>query len=247
MPSPTGRRRVLAVDDEAQIANALTRVLTRSGFDVHTEATGQAALEYAAATEPDLVILDMGLPDMAGTEVIRQLRSWSKVPIIVLTGQDASAGMVSALDIGADDYVTKPFVPDELVARGKAVLRRSGAARPAGHARFDALSIDFARQLVTLDEVQLRLTKTEYALLATMTQNPGRLLTSHWLLREVWGGAYEDSGSTLRFYIRRLRQRLADDVASPQYIQTESGAGYRWIAEPTPNGTAPPAGRVSIT
>jgi two-component system KDP operon response regulator KdpE len=229
MANPAGRR-VLAVDDEAQIVNAVVRVMTRSGFEVHAEGTGQGALDHAAAAEPDLVILDLGLPDMDGIDVIRQLRAWSKVPIIVLTGEGASAGKIAALDSGADDYVTKPFVPDELVARGRAVLRRSGHPESAGHVRFDGLTIDFARNLVVLEDVQVQLTRTEYALLAKMAANSGRLLTSQWLLREVWGTGY--SASTLRFYVRRLRHRLGDDVAAPRFIQTESGAGYRWVMEP---------------
>jgi two-component system KDP operon response regulator KdpE len=224
--------RILVVDDEPQIRRALRTSLEAHGYAVQTAGTGEEAVLGMAEGSPDLVFLDLGLPDLDGTEVIRRVRSFSEVPVIVLSVRDQQADKVAALDAGADDYVTKPFGMEELLARLRAQLRRAQAeeAEPVV-LRFGELQVDLARQLVTLGGEPVHLTRTEYGLLEAFVTNPGKLLTHQWLLREVWGRGYGEESHYLRVYVRALRRKLGDHAAAPALILTEPGVGYRWIAE----------------
>lgn len=223
--------RVLIVDDEPQIRRALRTSLQAHGYEVETAGTGQEGIERAADTSPDVVVLDLGLPDMDGTEVIRRLRAFSEMPVIVLSVRDQQADKVASLDAGADDYVTKPFGMEELLARLRAALRRSHPEEPmASLQRFGDLEVDLAKRLVSLEGRPLHLTPTEYALLEALVMNPGKLLTHQWLLRRVWGQGYGRESHYLRVYVRALRKKLGDDAAAPALILTEPGVGYRWIA-----------------
>ena len=227
--------KVLAVDDEPQILRALRASLTARGHEVLTAPNGETALDVLASSEVDLVVLDLGLPGIDGVEVIRRLRSWSSVPVIVLSVRDAQADKVAALDAGADDYVTKPFAMDELLARTRAVLRRTGpgeAESPAVTA--GDLEIDLARRLVTRRGEPVHLTPTEFALLEQLVANPGKLLTQRWLLQKVWGTGYAEQSHYLRVYVAGLRKKLEPNPASPSLILTEPGVGYRWSAESAP-------------
>lgn len=226
--------RILVVDDEPQIRRALRTSLQAHGYDVETASNGGEAVLAAAEAAPDLVFLDLGLPDMDGTEVIRRVRAFSEVPVIVLSVRDQQADKVAALDVGADDYVTKPFGMEELLARLRATLRRSHPEEPTPPLmRFGDLEVDLARQLVSCAGESVHLTKTEYALLEAMVTNPGKLLTHQWLLRRVWGQGYGQEIHYLRVYVRALRTKLGDAAAAPELILTEPGVGYRWIAEPS--------------
>lgn len=226
-------KRILVVDDEPQIRRALRTSLTAHGYEVSTAGTGEEAIEVAADVAPDLVFLDLGLPDMDGTEVVSRLRGFSAVPVIVLSVRDAQSDKVAALDAGADDYVTKPFGMEELLARLRATLRR---AQPpdAGPSllRFGEVEVDLAKRLVRVNEEAVHLTPTEYDLLEAMVTNPGKLLTHQWLLQRVWGRGYAEESHYLRVYVRQLRQKLRDDATAPGFIATEPGVGYRWVAEP---------------
>ncbi|MDP9341360.1 MAG: response regulator transcription factor [Actinomycetota bacterium] len=224
--------KVLVVDDEPQIVRALRAALHAHGHEVSVASNGQEALVEAAAAAPDLIVLDLGLPDRDGTDVIRELRGWSDVPVIVLSVRDAQAQKVAALDAGADDYVTKPFGLEELLARMRAAKRRAGPQDPAPAVlRFGELVIDAGRQLVLLRGSPVHLTRTEYRLLEAMATNPGKLLTHRWLLQRVWGPQYGVESNYLRVYVRQLRRKLGDDAASPTFITTEPGVGYRWMME----------------
>jgi two-component system KDP operon response regulator KdpE len=224
--------KILVVDDEPQILRALSTSLTAHGYDVATASTGDAGLDRVATWSPDCVILDLGLPDIDGTEVIERMRGWSDVPVIVLSVRDAQSDKVRALDAGADDYVNKPFAMDELLARMRATLRRAKPEPTSPVLDYGALVVDLQRALVRRDGVPLRLTPTEYALLEAFVTHPGKLLTHQWLLRKVWGKGYaEEQNHYLRIYVRQLRQKLGDDAGSPRYVATEPGMGYRWIFE----------------
>jgi len=223
--------RILAVDDEPQILRALRTSLAARGHEVLTAPNGETALDILTSNEVDLVILDLGLPGIDGVEVIRRLRSWSAVPVVVLSVRDAQADKVAALDAGADDYVSKPFGMDELQARMRAVLRRTGSGadeRPV--VRAGDLEIDLAKQLVTRAGKPIHLTRTEFALLELFATNPGKLLTHRWLLQKVWGDAYRDESHYVRVYVAGLRKKLEQDPGSPSLILTEPGVGYRWTA-----------------
>jgi len=227
----------LVIDDEPQIAKALQRCLVAIGVDVDIAGTAEDGLARAAASRPDLVVVDLGLPDMDGIEVIERLRSWSTAAIIVLSGTGTEATKVRALEAGADDYVTKPFGLDELRARVQAVLRRTQPADVGMVQRFGDLQIDLDRQLVELGGTAVRLTRTEYALLEAFVGHPGKLLTHFWLLDRVWGRGVGDEGRQyLRVYVRQVRAKLHDDANDPSYILTEPGVGYRWIAVPDTAG-----------
>lgn len=233
---------MLVVDDEPQILKALRRCLETDHLKVDTARSGEDGLGLAASRRPDLVVVDLGLPDVDGIELILRLRTWSSVPIIVLSGIDDEATKVRAFAAGADDYVTKPFGLDELRARVGAVLRRA-SSDPEIHStvlRFAALEIDLERRLVRLEGVGLQLTGKEYALLEAFATNPGKLLTHWWLLDKVWGrGVGNEGRQYLRVYTRQLRAKLNDDATAPTYILTEPGIGYRWIAnaDEAPRGT----------
>lgn len=224
--------KILVVDDEPQIRRALRTSLEAHGYAVETAGNGEEALVAAVEAAPDLLFLDLGLPDLDGTEVIRRLRTFSEVPVIVLSVRDQQADKVAALDAGADDYVTKPFAMEELLARIRAQLRRTQTEEPAVPVlRFGKLEVDLARRLVTFAGELVHVTPTEYALLEAMVTNPGKLLTHQWLLRKVWGQGYGEESHYLRVYVRALRRKLGDAAAAPALILTEPGVGYRWIGE----------------
>lgn len=223
---------VLVVDDEPQIVRALRTALEASDYGVISAGTGEKGLTLAAAQEPDLVVLDLGLPDLDGSEVIRRLRTWSDLPIIVLSVREGQDDKVDALDAGADDYVTKPFDVEELLARMRATLRRARTEETTTPVlRFGDFEIDFVRRLVRRANEIVHLTPTEYALLEAMVSNPGKLLTHHWLLRKVWGQGYGTESHYLHVYVRQLRHKLGEDATMPRFIITEPGVGYRWSSE----------------
>jgi two-component system, OmpR family, KDP operon response regulator KdpE len=225
--------KVLAVDDEPQILRALRTSLTARGHDVTTAPNGETALDVLSGREVDLVVLDLGLPGIDGIEVIRRLRTWSTVPIIVLTVRDAPSDKVSALDAGADDYVTKPFAMDELLARMRAVHRRlAGGEDGTPVVRAGDLEVDLPRRLVTRGGEPIHLTPTEFALLEQFVTHPGKLLTHRWLLQKVWGMGHVEQSHYIRVYVAGLRKKLEPDPASPALILTEPGVGYRWMAVP---------------
>jgi two-component system, OmpR family, KDP operon response regulator KdpE len=224
--------KVLVVDDDRQMLRAVSNALRARGYAVVTADDGEGALEKAAETEPNLLLLDLGLPKLDGRSVISRLREWSDVPVIVLSVREGQDDKAAALDAGADDYVTKPFGTKELLARMRAVLRRATTDQPEPILRFDSLEIDLARSLVKLRGEPVHLTPTEYNLLQIMTKHPGKLLTHGFLLQKVWGPGYGTESNYLRLYVRQLRQKLGDDPASPRWITTEPGLGYRWLPEP---------------
>jgi two-component system KDP operon response regulator KdpE len=225
---------VLVVDDEPQIRRALRTSLEAHGWEVATVGTGEEGVLGAAEMGPDLMLLDLGLPDMDGTEVIARVRAFSDIPVIVLSVREGQHEKVAALDAGADDYVTKPFGMEELLARARAAVRRVQPEGPSPVVtRYGDLEIDLARRLVTRGGEQIHLTPTEYGLLEALVTNPGKLLTHQWLLRKVWGQGYGTETTYLRTYVRALRKKLGDDAQAPAMIVTEPGVGYRWIAEPS--------------
>ena len=221
--------RVLVVDDEPQILRALAINLRARGYDVHTAGSGKDALAVAAARAPELVVLDLGLPDMDGTEVIAGLRGWTTVPILVLSGRSDTTDKVDALDAGADDYVTKPFGMDELLARMRAMVRRSGRSEDeAPSVQLGESTIDLVARTVLRDGSEVRLTPTEWHLLEVLVRHPGRLLSQKRLLDEVWGPGYETAQGTLRLYMGQLRRKLEPDPARPRHLLNEPGLGYRF-------------------
>ncbi len=249
--------RVLVVDDEPQILRALRINLRVREYEVHVAATGAEALQMASRYPPDLVILDLGLPDLDGVEVIQGLRGWTKAPIIVLSGRADSTDKVEALDAGADDYITKPFGVEELLARMRAAVRRTGAAaEDLPKIRLGQLVVDLAAKRVTRQAAvptgagpasptaagagglaahpdDIRLTPTEWHLLEVLLRNPGKLLSRNQLLTEVWGPGYADATGNLRLYMAQLRRKLEPDPARPRWLITEPGMGYRY--EPSPD------------
>jgi two-component system KDP operon response regulator KdpE len=229
----TVEAQVLVVDDDPQMLRAVSNALRARDYSVLTASDGESALDLLTEDQVDLVLLDLGLPGLDGHAVIERLRSWSQTPIIVLSVREAQDEKVTALDAGADDYVTKPFATKELLARMRAVLRRTATNHVEGSVlRFDGLEIDLARQLVALQGEAIHLTPTEYRLLEAMATNPGKLMTHRLLLQRVWGPGYGTESNYLRLYVRQLRQKLADDPAQPKWITTEPGLGYRWLPEP---------------
>jgi two-component system KDP operon response regulator KdpE len=222
------RRRVLVVDDEPQILRALRVVLRDAGFEVDPADTASDALDRAAVRPPDAAIVDLVLPDGDGVEVCRSLREWSTMPIIVLSAVGDEAEKVRALEAGADDYVTKPFGPRELVARLQAVLRRAEVPDDEPTVELDGLEVDLAARRVRREGEEVHLTPIEFDLLRMLVRNRGRLLTHRALLGEVWGPAYVGDTQTLRTHIANLRRKIEPADASPRYIRTESGVGYRF-------------------
>jgi two-component system, OmpR family, KDP operon response regulator KdpE len=222
---------VLVIDDEPQIVRALRINLRVRQYEVHTAATASEALELAAKHPPDLVILDLGLPDMDGVEVIHGLRGWTEAPIIVLSGRTDSTDKVEALDAGADDYVTKPFGMDELLARMRAVSRRV-TADDAPQVRLGDLVVDLAARRVIRGDEDVRLTPTEWHLLEVLLRSPGKLLSRQQLLSAVWGPGYADATGNLRLYMAQLRRKLEPDPARPRWLLTEPGMGYRYQPDP---------------
>jgi two-component system KDP operon response regulator KdpE len=250
--------RVLVVDDEPQILRALRINLRVRDYEVHVAATGAEALEVAGRYPPDLVILDLGLPDLDGVEVIQGLRGWTKAPIIVLSGRADSVDKVEALDAGADDYITKPFGMEELLARMRAAVRRTGAAEDLPRIHLGPLVVDLAAKRVIRPATvpagggaadggapaeggaspaqadDIRLTPTEWHLLEVLLRNPGKLLSRNQLLTEVWGPGYADATGNLRLYMAQLRRKLEPDPARPRWLITEPGMGYRYQPSPEP-------------
>jgi two-component system KDP operon response regulator KdpE len=233
--------RVLVVDDEPQILRALRINLRVRDYEVHVAATGTEALEVAGRYPPDLVILDLGLPDLDGVEVIQGLRGWSKAPIIVLSGRADSVDKVEALDAGADDYITKPFGVEELLARMRAAVRRTRATDDLPRIRLGDVVVDLAAKRVTRAVPEpdgagsdIRLTPTEWHLLEVLLRNPGKLLSRNQLLTEVWGPGYADATGNLRLYMAQLRRKLEPDPARPRWLITEPGMGYRYQPSPDP-------------
>ncbi|MEU4190309.1 response regulator [Kribbella sp. NPDC026611] len=221
--------RVLVIDDEPQLVRALQINLKARGYEVHLAGTGASALRVAAQYPPDLVILDLGLPDFDGVEVIRGLRGWTEAPILVLSGRTDQTDKVEALDAGADDYVTKPFGIDELLARMRAVLRRSSVAPDEPVVTVGGATVDLAAKRVTLETGEdIRLTPTEWHLLEVLVRHPGKLMSQRQLLTEVWGPGYESASGNLRFYMGQLRRKLEQDPARPKHLLTEPGMGYRF-------------------
>ena len=240
--------RVLVVDDEPQILRALRINLRVRDYEVHVAATGSEALQVAGRYPPDLVILDLGLPDLDGVQVIQGLRGWTKAPIIVLSGRADSADKVEALDAGADDYVTKPFGVEELLARMRAAVRRTGTPENLPRIQLGHVIVDLAAKRVTRQpavpaedgadagsappQEDIRLTPTEWHLLEVLLRNPGKLLTRNQLLTEVWGPGYADATGNLRLYMAQLRRKLEPDSARPRWLITEPGMGYRYQPSP---------------
>jgi two-component system, OmpR family, KDP operon response regulator KdpE len=227
--SSTAAYTVLVVDDEPALARALAINLRAHGWEVVTAADGRSALEAAATVRPDVVVLDLGLPDLDGTEVIAGLRGWTSVPIVVLSARQHGEDKVEALDLGADDYVTKPFAMNELMARLRAAVRRAQDSAPAAAdplVTVGDLSIDLARKRVSKAGVDVRLTPTEWAFLELLARNLGRLVPREQVLREVWGPAYEHETHYLRVYAAQLRRKLEDDPSAPRHLVTTAGVGY---------------------
>jgi two-component system, OmpR family, KDP operon response regulator KdpE len=222
---------ILVIDDEPQILRAMRTILLEKNFRVTTASRGEEGLTLAAANPPDLVILDLGLPDMSGMEVCSRLRAWTQAPIIVLSVRDSEHDKVAALDSGADDYLTKPFGVEELLARVRAVLRRTRpqlAPLSTGALRAGDLLLDPAAHTVTWCDTLLKLTPTEFDLLHYFMQNTGKVITHRELLQRVWGAEYGDEAEYLRVYIRRLRQKIEADPLKPAHLLTEHGLGYRF-------------------
>jgi two-component system KDP operon response regulator KdpE len=222
---------VLVVDDEAQIRRFLQISLEAHGYRVHEAHSGQEALAEAARLRPDVVILDLGLPDQDGLAVLRQLREWSRVPVVVLSVRDHDEDKVTLLDAGADDYLTKPFSLGELLARLRAAQRHSQPLPETAVFRSGPLAVDLARRAVTVGGEAVKLTSTEYALLRLFVQNAGKVLTHTQLLREVWGPSYMEETHYLRVYLAHLRRKLEADPANPRLLVTEPGVGYRLVVE----------------
>lgn len=222
--------RVLVIDDEPQLLRALRINLSVRGYDVSTAATGVAALNAAAAHRPDVVVLDLGLPDMDGVEVLAGLRGWLTAPVIVLSARTDSAEKVAALDAGADDYVTKPFGMDEFLARLRAAVRRGAAAQYTDEPVIEtgSFTVDLAAKKVTREGVEVHLTPTEWGILEMLARNPGKLIGREELLKEVWGPAYAKESHYLRVYLAQLRRKLEDDPSHPRHLLTEAGMGYRF-------------------
>jgi two-component system, OmpR family, KDP operon response regulator KdpE len=221
-------QRVLVVDDEPQILRALGTTLRGAGYAVDTATTAEGALAAAAAHPPAAVILDLVLPDGSGTDVCRELRAWTDAPVIVLSAIGEEREKIAALDAGADDYVTKPFSVEELLARLRAVLRRlTPAAGPV--IELGDLSVDVPNRSVTRRGERVKLTPREFDLLRVLAQNPGKLMTHRMLLREVWGPSYGDEAHYLHVYISHLRAKIEDDPSRPKIVVTEAGAGYRLV------------------
>jgi len=224
-------QRVLVVDDENAIRRYLHTALTAQGFTVYEAANGEEAVNAVLKDRPDIIILDLGLPDFDGIEVTRRLREWSKTPIIILSVREAENDKIAALDAGADDYLTKPFGTGELMARMRVVMRRLAGKLDEPILQVDNLKMDLSRRIVTVNDNQISLTPTEYEILRLLLQNAGKVLTHHHLLRQVWGTAYESEMHILRVNISNLRRKIEPDVSRPHYLITEPGVGYRLRVE----------------
>jgi two-component system, OmpR family, KDP operon response regulator KdpE len=224
--------RVLVVDDEEHIRRAVGRALAARGFRVELAIDGEDAVSRFAEFSPDLVVLDLNLPRRDGLSVCRWIRGRSSVPILVLSVREEETDKVAALDLGADDYLTKPFGTDELLARVRALLRRSGGGSMARRFALGDLAIDLEDRRVVRGRDQVRLTRTEWALLDALSEHPGKLLTHRWLLDRVWGPEYEDDVDVLRVFVSQVRKKIEPDPRRPQIVVTDPGVGYRWALRP---------------
>ncbi len=223
---------LLVIDDEPQIRKFLRISLASQGYKVLEAGTGAEGLRHAALSRPDLVVLDLGLPDMDGQQVLRELREWSAVPVMVLSVRASEAQKVQALDGGANDYVTKPFGIQEFLARVRALLRQvPQATAPEAALSFGPLTVDLAYRRVTLDGAEVALTRKEYALLAQLARHPGRVITQQQLLKDIWGPTHVEDSHYLRIVVAHVRQKLGDDPTAPRFIITEPGVGYRLIGQ----------------
>ncbi|MHB1432634.1 MAG: response regulator [Streptosporangiaceae bacterium] len=236
--------RVLVIDDEEPILRALRINLTAHGYQVSTAADGASGLVAAARDRPDVLILDLGLPDMDGTDVLAGLRGWSSIPVIVLSAWGQESQKVAALDAGADDYVTKPFGMGELLARLRVAVRRAAPAPDEPVVASPDFTVDLAAKRVRRDGADVRLTPTEWQLLEVLVRNREKLVTQRQLLAEVWGPEYQTEGNYLRVYMAQLRRKLEPDPSSPRYLRTEPGIGYRFTSGGGSGGSAA-AGRSS--
>ena len=224
---------IILIEDEKQIRRFVKTSLEAEGYQVFEAETGKQGVIETATRQPDLVILDLGLPDMDGIEVIGKIREWSSLPVIILSARSEESEKIDALDAGADDYLTKPFGSGELLARIRAALRRQ-VHSPQGQGSVfeaDGLSIDLAGHRVTLNEIEIHLTPIEYRLLSILAKHAGRVLTHRFLLKEVWGPSHVDDAHYLRIYMGQLRHKLEKEPANPRYLLTETGVGYRLAAE----------------
>lgn len=222
-------QRILIIDDETQIRRFLRVSLTSHGYDVRDVGTGQAGLDEVVSFVPELVILDLGLPDMSGIEVLTQIRAWSKVPIIILSVKEQETDKIMALDNGADDYVTKPFGMGELLARMRAALRHTAVAGEEPVLRFDDLVIDLPHRQIKVAGEEIKLTPIEYELVKNLALHAGKVLTHKFLLRTVWGPAYENDIQYLRVFMGQIRRKIETDPSRPRHIITEPGVGYRLL------------------
>lgn len=228
-----GGARILVVDDEIEIVRALDRSLAAHGFEVFTAGSGEEALEAISLHRPDVILLDLGLPSMSGLEVIKRVRAQSNLPIIVLSVKDTEHDKVQAFDLGADDYVSKPFGMDEVLARLRVALRHSAQVESGTEAIFTAgpLRVDFAQRLVQVNGQEVKLTPTEYDLLKALIKNSGKIMTRPKLLSQVWGTGYGAESHYLHVYVGQLRRKIEPDPAHPRFILTISGVGYRFNAD----------------
>jgi len=220
--------KILIADDDPQILRALRITLAARGYEVVTASDGREALRLAADAHPDIIVLDLGMPGLTGIQVIEGVRGWSTVPILVVSGRSDSLDKVDALDAGADDYVTKPFAADELLARIRALARRTPTATDEPVVTFGDVTVDLAAHLVTRGGAAVRLTPTEWRLLEVLVRNPDRLVTRETLLTEVWGPQYTTDTGYLRLYLAQLRKKLEAEPGKPRYLLTEAGMGYRF-------------------
>ena len=223
--------RILVIDDESQIRKLLKVSLKSQGFYIEESHDGRDGINKVAIIKPDLVILDLGLPDMDGKEVIREIREWSNVPIVILTARDQEQEKIEALDNGADDYITKPFGIGELLDRIRVCLRRKTEDENEHIFNFGGLIIDLVNRRITVDNMEIKLTPTEYEIIKVLAQNAGKVITHKQLLKKVWGNAYDNDNNYIRVYIGQIRRKIEPNPAQPCYIITESGVGYRLICK----------------
>jgi two-component system KDP operon response regulator KdpE len=229
--SSSTKGRLLVIDDEVQILRLLRHALEADGFEVHEAKTGKLGLGEVAVIQPEAIILDLGLPDMDGLDVLRRLREWSHVPVLILTVRNSENDVIAALDTGADDYLAKPFRSRELLARMRAILRRNRAASEPALVRFGDIEVDLAGHLVRKSGVEIHISAKEYAVLRILVQHRGRVVTHRQILREVWGPNAELQTQYLRAYMAHLRSKLEANPRFPVYLKTESGIGYRLMAD----------------